>query len=164
MAKSDTLPDAGRLDLELSRVIDAPRELVFEAWTKVEHLRRWFCPAGWTVTDCQCDFQPGGRFDICMRSPDGRDHWSRCRYTQIVRPERIAYASAVAIGDGEPLYDGEALILFTAQGEGTRLDVRHALTLYDPSAAWMAEAVRPGWEDGLDKLATLVATLKEVVR
>ncbi len=161
MAKSDAQSGPGRLDLELTRLIDAPRSLVWEAWTRAEHLTQWFCPAGWTVIACDCDFRKRGRFDICMRSPDGQDHWQRCRYTEIVRPERIVFTNAVAIGDGEPLYEGEALITFTAEDGRTRLDVRHAFILRDPSAAWMVEAARPGWEDGLDKLDTLVATLKE---
>ena len=148
-------------ELTLSRVFDAPRELVFRAWTSAEHLARWFCPADFTVADCRCDFREGGSFEICMRSPDGRDHWMRCRYKEIVRPERIAFANRVAVGDGDPLYGGEALVIFTEHGDRTRLDIRHLLTLYEPSAAWMVEAARPGWEDGLDKLEALVATLKE---
>ena len=147
--------------LALCRIFDAPRELVFEAWSTAEHLKRWFCPAGWTVTDCRCDFREGGRFDICMRSPEGQDHWSRCRYTEIVRPERIAYSNSVSIGAGEPAYGGEAVITLTAEGDRTRVDIRHELTLHDPSAAWMVEAVRPGWEGGLDKLDALVLELKE---
>lgn len=148
-------------ELEITRLFDAPPALVFEAWTSEEHLKHWFCPAGFTVTDCTCEFREGGRFDICMRSPEGRDHWNRSRYTEIVRPERIAFANRVAIGDGPPLYGGEATVIFAKDGAGTRLHVRHVFTLYEPSAAWMIDAARPGWEDGLDKLEALVVKQKE---
>lgn len=148
-------------ELEITRLFDAPPALVFEAWTSAEHLKHWFCPAGFTVTHCTCDFREGGRFDICMRSPEGRDHWNRSRYTEIVPPERIAFANSVAIGDGPPLYGGEAVVTFTGDGLGTWLHVRHTFTLYESSAAWMIDAARPGWDDGLDKLAALVMTLKE---
>ncbi len=150
-------------EVEVTRLFDAPPALVFEAWTSAEHLKRWFCPADFTVTDCICEFREGGRFDICMRSPDGTDHWSRCRYTGIVRPKRIAFSNSIAVGDGRPLYGGEATVIFTGEGAGTRLHVRHVLTLFEPSAAWMIDANRPGWEAGIDKLETLVAELKEQI-
>ena len=63
-------------ELVLSRVFDAPPWLVFEAWSSVKHLARWFCPSGFTVPDCVCEFRVGGRFEVCMRSSDGKDHWS----------------------------------------------------------------------------------------
>lgn len=163
---TDREADAGdpeTREVEITRLFDAPPALLFEAWSTAEHLKHWFCPAGFTVTDCICDFREGGRFDICMRSPEGRDHWNRSRYIKIVRPERIAFANTVAIGDGPPLYGGEATVTFTGEGAGTRLHVRHVLTLLQPSAAWMIDANRPGWEAGLDKLKTLIAELKEQI-
>jgi len=163
MSNRDAVPLAGRLDrmLELTCLLDAPPALVFEAWTTAEHLKRWFCPAGFTVPDCVCEFRDGGRFDICMRSPDGEDHWSRGRYTEIVRPERIAFSNRVSVGEGGPRYGSEATVDFIAEGDGTRLHVRQVFTLLEPSAAWMIDAAEPGWRGGLAKLETLVADLKE---
>ena len=147
--------------LEVTRLIDAPPALVFEAWTTAEHLKRWFCPDGFTVHECLCEFREGGRFDICMRAPDGGDHWSRARFTEIRRPGRIGFSSRIAVADGDPRYAADTVVTFEAEGEGTRLHVRQTLTLLDPSAEWMVEAAEPGWRDGLDKLETLVAVLKE---
>ena len=146
--------------LEFDRLLDAPPALVFGAWSTAEHLKRWFCPAGFTVPDCLCEFRSGGRFDICMRSPDGEDHWSRGRYTEIVRPQRIAFSSQVSVGTGGPCYASEATVDFVAAGDGTRLHVRQVFTLLQPSAAWMIDAAEPGWREGLDKLETLVAGQK----
>ena len=147
--------------LDISRRYDAPPSLVFEAWSSAEHLKRWFCPNGFSVPGCVCDFRVGGRFEVCMRSADGKDHWSRGRYTQIVRPHRIGFTSTVSVDDGDPLYGTETRADFIAEGEGTRLAVRQRLSLFEPSAAWMVDAAEPGWRDGLDKLAALVAGLKE---
>ena len=147
--------------LDITRLFDAPPDLVFDAWTTAEHLARWFCPDGFTVPECVCDFREGGRFDICMRSPDGGDHWSRATFTEIRRPERIGFSSRIAVGDGDPRYATETRVDFAAEGERTWLHVRQTLTLLDPSAAWMVEAAEPGWRGGLDKLETLVAELKE---
>ena len=148
-------------ELVLSRVFDAPPWLVFEAWSSVKHLARWFCPSGFTVPDCVCEFRVGGRFEVCMRSSDGKDHWSRGRYTEIVRLERIAFDSTVSVDDGDPLYGTDTRVAFVAAGDETRLEVRQVLTLFEPSAAWMVDAVEPGWRDGLGKLEALITRMKE---
>lgn len=148
-------------ELTIARVFDAPRELVFEAWSRSEHLMRWFCPSGFGVPECVCEFRVGGQFIVCMRSADGEDHWSRGRYTEIIAPERIAFTSTVSVGDGERLYGTETRVDFAADGARTRLVVRQRLTLFEPSADWMIVAVKPGWRDGLDKLKTLIAEMKE---
>ena len=75
--------------LVVSRMFPAPRKLVFQAWSSAEHLRHWFCPAGYTVPDARIEFRVGGAFEICMRSPEGRDHWTRGRYTEIVPDARL---------------------------------------------------------------------------
>ena len=76
MAKKSNSPP-GAQPLVVSRVFAAPRELVFQAWSSAEHLRRWFCPAGYSVPEALVEFRVGGAFDICMRSPAGLDHWTR---------------------------------------------------------------------------------------
>ena len=58
-----------KLDLVLERNIDVPRELVWTAWTTPKHIRQWFVPAPWTITDCEIDLRPGGSFRTVMRSP-----------------------------------------------------------------------------------------------
>ncbi len=71
------------LDLVITRVFDAPRQLVFEAWTKAEHVSRWFGPAPLTISRCEMDFRPDGSFRFVMRAPNGEDYpfvaTSRCR-------------------------------------------------------------------------------------
>jgi len=161
MASHPATDHSNGRELTLSRLFDAPRTLVFEAWSRAEHLRRWFCPSGFTVTDCTCAFRVGGRFEVCMRSPDGDDHWSRGRYAEIVRPERIAFTSTISVGDGNPLYGTDTRVDFIAAGDETRLEVRQILTLFEPSAAWMVDAVEPGWRDGLVRLDAVITRMKE---
>jgi uncharacterized protein YndB with AHSA1/START domain len=62
-----------RLDLLLQRVVDVPPELVWAAWTKPEHVKKWFTPAPWTTVDCEIDLRPGGIFRTVMRSPEGQE-------------------------------------------------------------------------------------------
>jgi uncharacterized protein YndB with AHSA1/START domain len=73
------------------RVFDAPRDLVFSAWTDAKHLAQWWGPNGFTTTTSAFDFRPGGVWRFVMHGPDGRDYQNRVVFDEIVRPERIVY-------------------------------------------------------------------------
>jgi len=87
-------------ELVISRVFDAPRELVFKAWTEPEHLVRWWGPKGHTTPYCEIDLRPGGVMHHCMRSPEGRDVWSKGVFREIVVPERIVLTDSFADAQG----------------------------------------------------------------
>src|SRR5437762_11579300 len=80
---------AGR-EVVISRVISAPRELVFEAFTEVRHLSRWWGPQGFTTTTRAFEFRVGGEWDFVMHGPDGTDYQERISWTEIAPPEPIA--------------------------------------------------------------------------
>jgi uncharacterized protein YndB with AHSA1/START domain len=63
--------------LRVSRLFSAPRETVFTAWSSADHIKRWFCPDGYSVPDAKVEMRVGGAFEVCMRSPEGVDHWTR---------------------------------------------------------------------------------------
>jgi uncharacterized protein YndB with AHSA1/START domain len=74
-----------------TRFIDAPRDLVFEAWTDPKHLAQWWGPNGFTTTTSAFDMRPGGVWRFVMHGPDGRDYQNRITFDEVVRPERIVY-------------------------------------------------------------------------
>lgn len=78
-------------EIVTTRVFDAPRELVFQAWTDPAHLARWWGPNGFTTTTSHFDFRPGGSWRFVMHGPDGRDYPNNCDYIEIVPPSRIVY-------------------------------------------------------------------------
>src|SRR5580704_12351805 len=85
-----TTPSDG--EIVITRVFDAPRELVFQCWTQPEHLQHWQgAPHGFTVTQSESDIRPGGFFRICMRSSEGVDRWLEGHYREIVKPERLVF-------------------------------------------------------------------------
>src|SRR6201989_1183353 len=77
-------------EIVISRVIGAPRELVFEAFTRVRHLSRWWGPEGFTTTTLSFEFRAGGDWDCVMHGPDGTDYQEWITWREIVQPERIA--------------------------------------------------------------------------
>jgi uncharacterized protein YndB with AHSA1/START domain len=92
--------------LTLERVFDAPRELVFEAYSKAEHLKQWWGPRGWTLTVCDIDFRPGGIWHYCMKCMDknqgdfyGMESWGKAVYHEIVVDEKINYSDYFSDAD-----------------------------------------------------------------
>src|SRR5512134_2988905 len=88
-AARNAAAETGGQELVITRVFDAPRELVWKAWSEPEHFKRWWGPKGFTCPVCQIDFRVGGKFLGCMRSPEGQDFWSTGVYKEIVPLERI---------------------------------------------------------------------------
>ena len=76
-------------NLVITRVFDAPRELVWKAWTDPALVVKWWGLKGFTSPSCQIDLRVGGRYLLCMRAPDGQEYWSGGEYTEITAPEKI---------------------------------------------------------------------------
>ncbi len=113
-------------ELVVTRVIDAPRRLVFEAWTDAEQVAHWWGPQGFVTTHCDMDIRVGGAYRFCMRSPAGTDHWKRGVYREIVEPERIVFTFAWEDADGNPGHELLTTVTFDDVGGKTRLTLRQA--------------------------------------
>lgn len=89
---SDSAPvDTSDREILITRVFDAPRALVFKAWTDPKHLAQWWGPNGFTITTYEMDFRPGGVWRFVMHGPDGRDYQNKVVYVEIAEPERLVY-------------------------------------------------------------------------
>ncbi|MDE1985617.1 MAG: SRPBCC family protein [Alphaproteobacteria bacterium] len=102
-----------------TRVIDAPREIVWQAWTDPKHLAQWWGPIGFTTTTSSFDMRPGGVWRFVMHGPDGRDYQNRVTFIDIVKPERIVYRHGGG-DDVEPVLF-ETTVVFEDFGGKTRL-------------------------------------------
>ena len=149
----------------ITRVFDAPRELVFKAWTDPEHLVRWYAPRGCTIYFRELDIRPGGAFHSSIRTPDGHDCWCKGVYREIVAPERIVYTLAVADAEGnlvgptdvgmDPDWPRETILTVTfAEHQG-----KTELTLHQTVAESLAKrtGAHPSWIEMLDRLAEMLA-------
>jgi uncharacterized protein YndB with AHSA1/START domain len=118
----DELEDVDARSIVTSRVFDAPRELVFEAFTKPEHVTRWWGPRGFSTTTQEMDVRAGGVWRFVMHGPDGTDYKNRIVYSEVVRPERLVYAHA-----GEDEHDHIQFAVtttFEEEGAKTRVTMR----------------------------------------
>lgn len=103
-----------------SRVLDAPRELVFSVFTDPRHLAQWWGPDGFTTTTHSFDFRPGGEWRFVMHGPDRRSYQNRITYEEIVRPERIVYRHGGG-DDVEPVQFRQTLTFEDLGDDCTRL-------------------------------------------
>ena len=103
-----------------SRLLHAPRELVFSAFTDPRHLAQWWGPNGFTTTTHSFEFRPGGVWRFVMHGPDGRDYQNRITYDEIVRPERIVYRHGGG-EDVEPVQFSQTLTFEDLGNDRTRL-------------------------------------------
>lgn len=150
------------LDLVLERVIDVPSDLVWLAWTKPEHLVKWFTPAPWQTVACEIDLRPGGKFRTVMRSPEGQEFPGDGCYLEVVPNERLVWTTALLPGYRPT---AEAGMLFTAvvtmekHGTGTRYV---AMAIHrDPEGKKQHEQMgfREGWGKALDQLVAHAKTM-----
>jgi len=141
-------------EIVMTRVFDAPRALVFDAFSKPELLKRWFGPRGWSMVVCEIDLRVGGGFRFVLRGPDARDMGMRGVYREIVPPERSVHMESFDDFPGE----SRVTAVFVEEGGRTTL---MATVLY-PSQEVRDAVIQSGMEHGAaesyDKLAEVLAS------
>jgi len=141
---------AQKRELVMKRTFDAPRTLVYEAWTERQHLERWQgAPQGFTVTTEQADIRPGGAFRICMRSPEGVDHWLQGVYREVVAPERLVFTHTWLDAERKPTTETLVTITFAERGGKTDLTLSQSGFKSEESRA----GHEGGWASTFDRLA-----------
>jgi uncharacterized protein YndB with AHSA1/START domain len=145
------------VELTVTRVFDAPRELVFKAWIDPKQMAQWWGPQGFTNPVCELDVRPGGAIRIDMRAPDGVVHPMTGTFREIVAPERLVFTAVAEDQAGKPLLEALTIVTFEEQGGKTKLTVQaSAVGVVD--VGWqMLEGMEAGWTQSLERLAELVA-------
>ena len=151
--------------LVIERIFDAPRELVWRAWTEPEQAMRWWGPKDFTSPACRIDFRVGRAYLLCIRSPDGQDFWSTGVYREIVPLERIVCTDSFADEHGNVVpashygMEGDfpleltVVVTFEDLGGKTKLTLRH-----EGMPPEIGEQAGGGWNESFDKLAAALAT------
>jgi len=147
--------------LRLSRVFHAPRETVFAAWSSADHVKAWFSPQTYTVSDAKVDMRVGGPFDVRMRSPAGEEHWTRGAFVEVTPHTRLVIDMRATDAAGAPLFRAYTEVDFSDSLAGTQMDVVQTYTFIDPSlAAPMVAGAPEGWRTTLDKLEAEVVRMR----
>ena len=161
MAKNNLAAERGKQEVFMTRLFDAPRELVWQAWTDPRHFMRWWGPRDYTCPFCEMDFRVGGKYLNCMRSPKGKDYWGTGVFREIVPLERIVFTDSFADEKGNIVHATHyglsadfplemlVTVTFEDQDGKTKMTLRHT----DLPAGPESEGTHQGWSESFDKLA-----------
>ena len=144
---------AAEHELSITRSFDAPRTLVFRAWTEPQHLARWSCPRGFTMTQNHGELRVGGTFSATMRSPEGTEHRLQGVYREIVAPQRLVFTHSWLDAGGTP--GPETLVTVTLSERGGRTEMTFHQAGFDTVAS--RDGHRAGWTSCFELLAELLA-------
>jgi uncharacterized protein YndB with AHSA1/START domain len=146
------------MTLEMTRVVAAPRELVWEAWTDAEQLAVWWGPKGFTNPVCEIDVRVGGAILIHMTAPNGAMHPMTGEYLEVVPPERLVFTAAALDPEGKPMFVNRNTIVFRGVAGGTEISVSVKVMSTTTAAPQYLKGMEMGWSTSLEKLTTLLET------
>ena len=147
-------------ELVLTRLLDAPREALYRAWTEPELIKQWFAPKPWTVADARTDVRPGGETSVTMRSPEGEEFPSAGVYLEVVPNEKLVFTDAYGAGwqpSRKPFFT--AMVTFADEGGKTRYIATARHWTAEDRQAHEAMGFHQGWNLCADQLEALARTL-----
>jgi uncharacterized protein YndB with AHSA1/START domain len=155
--RTSAATNAAAPELVITRVFDAPRELVFKAWTDPKQVAQWWGPRGFTNPVCELDVRPGGAIRIHMRAPDGTVYPMTGVYQEVVEPERLVFICAALDEKGHPLFEVLTTVTFAEQGGKTTQKMQASVVKTTPAAAPHIAGMEAGWTQSLERLEAYVA-------
>ena len=139
-------------EITITRIFDAPRQLVWKAWTEPKHLAQWWGPKNFSNPVCEVVARVGGKWRIVMRAPDGQEYPCGGVYHEILEPERLAFTNIAIDAEGNPIIDGFTTVLFAEEGGKTKITLHtRGTALVDYAAAYL-QGMEAGWSQSLDRL------------
>lgn len=155
---AQTKPPTAR-ELTITRVFDAPRELVFKAWTDARHLAQWWGPKGFTNPVCEMDARVGGKLRMHMRAPDGTVYPMKGEICELVAPERLVFTNIAVDAAGRRLLEGLTTVTFADENGKTRMTLHSKAVAVVEEAAAHLQGMDAGWTQSIDKLQAFLAHL-----
>ena len=150
-------PTTSDREVVITRTIDAPARLVFEAWSKPEHIKRWFGPVGWPVTMAEMDFRVGGRYRFAMTGHSGKQQTPfGGEYLEIVPNRKIVFTNAFELPHAEEMV---MTVTFDERDGKTLVTVRTLFANMAQKATHVGAGFVEGFNSGLDQLEELVAEM-----
>ena len=145
-------------EMILERVINAPRELVFDAWTDPTQLEKWWGPKGFTNPICNVDAIPGGSMLIHMQGPDGIVYPMVGEFHEIVAPQKLVFTTAALDKNGKRLFEVLNTVTFSEEKGKTRLHLHAAVSNITEEGRRYVDGMNEGWNQSIDRLNDYVTS------
>jgi uncharacterized protein YndB with AHSA1/START domain len=145
-----------RTEVTLTRIFDAPRDMVWKAWTDPTMLARWWGPKGFTNPVCEADVRVGGKILIHMQAPDGTVHPMTGTFDEIAEPECLVFRAVPVDRNGAALLESLTTVTFHDLGDKTKVIVHASAAPLQPIGVDMLKGMDMGWSQSLERLAQLV--------
>ncbi len=146
----------GEGTVAMTRVFNAPRALVWQAWTDAKMLAQWFGPRGFTASVPQLDVRVGGALRIIMHGSDGNDYPMKGTFREVKAPERLVFSNIAIDNDGNHLLEGETTVTLSEQDGKTTMTMTSRAVGLVPISTQMLAGMEAGWTQSIDKLEELV--------
>jgi uncharacterized protein YndB with AHSA1/START domain len=156
-AAAQQKPVFAERELTITRVFDAPRALVFQAWTDPKHLAQWWGPNGFTNPVCEIDARVGGAIRIHMRGPDGVIYKMRGEVRELVPLERLVFSNVALDNAENPILKGLTTVTFAEEAGKTRLVVQTRAAAVVEYAVAHIKGMEAGWTQSIERLEALLA-------
>ena len=151
-------------DLAFTRMLDAPRDLVFQAWTDARHVAAWWGPTGFSNPVCEVDPRRGGRFAVHMQAPNGTIYPGGGVFLEIAAPERLIFTSTLEGRSGQILLEAVNSVTFEDFGRRTRLHLNARVVSAAAESAGKLGGMEEGWAQSLERLAGILKAAGGVAR
>ena len=146
----------GEGTVEIVRVFDAPRALVWQAWTDPKMMAQWFGPRGFSSRVPELDVRVGGSLRIVMQGPDGNDYPMKGTFREVAAPERLVFSNIAIDNEGKHLLEGLTTVTFAEHGGKTRMTLHTYAVGCVSVARQMLAGMEAGWTQSIDKLEELL--------
>lgn len=149
---------AAKQTVTFVRTFDAPRELVFSAWTEPARMAQWWGPKGFTNPVCELDVRPGGAIRIHMVSPDGTTYPMNGTFREVAAPDRLVFiSSALEDDDGIPALEILNTVTFAEHNGKTTVTIQAEVVKASRAAGFALDGMKEGWSQSLDRLRALLS-------
>jgi len=157
--KNDVVNSPVRQEVNITRVFDAPRALVFKLWTDPKYVEKWWGPKGFINPVCNLDAKVGGSIRIIMQAPDGAKYPTRGFFKEIIEPEKLVFSSIKEDEYGNAQLEVVNTAIFTEENGKTKLIFKAEVIMSTPEACGSVEGMNEGWNQSIDRLAETIEAL-----
>lgn len=139
-------------EVEITRIFNAPRELIFDVWTDPKHLVEWWGPHGFTIPLYKVDLRPGGEIMIKMRAPNGVIASVTGQYKEIEKPRRLVFTNSALDEEDKPLFETTNTVVLTEEEGRTKLTLHAGVNKLRPEGKRHIEGMKEGWTQTIERL------------